>query len=223
MRRGSGVPHDNVGVSMPSCALFEAEAKSRVNAVVQELELRTSAEIVVVMRIKAGSYRQADYLWGAGLAFVALMVFLFHPAPFPIAPFPAVALVAFVVGATISAYFEPLQRLLVPRSKLVESARAAAIVDFYERGITRTRGRTGVLVFVSIFERSIVVVPDVGIDENALGEAYRSAKTKLGDVLLGSLETTPFEEALRTLGSVLADALPRAHDDENELSDEVVS
>ncbi len=208
---------------MSSRALFEVEAKSRVNAVVKELERATSAEIVVVMRVKAGSYRHVDYLWGAGLALVALLVFLFHPAPFPITPFPAVAFVAFVVGATVSAYFEPLQRMMVTRTALVASARRAALVDFYDRGITRTRGRSGVLVFVSIFERSVAVVPDVGIDEAALGEAYQAAKAKLGDVLLESLETTPFEEALRGFGSVLAAALPRAHDDQNELSDEVIS
>ncbi|MBI3201229.1 MAG: hypothetical protein HYZ29_06760 [Myxococcales bacterium] len=86
-----------------------------------------------------------------------------------------------------------------------------------ELGVSRTRDRTGLLVFVSMFERKVVVVPDVGIDRAELGEAL----AKLESVLSESPELPRLVAALDELASPLARVLPRADDDENELPDTV--
>ena len=57
--------------------------------------------------------------------------------------------------------------------------RTAARAAFVDQGISRTRGRTGILVFVSLFEREVEVVADVGVDPVLLGEDWTRAVAAL--------------------------------------------
>ena len=208
---------------MPHIPIFEPAAKERVAGVVAEIEATTSAEVVVRVRSRSGHYRHTDYLVGLSFGLCALLVFLFHPAPFPIRPFPIVFVFTVVVGTLLSAISPPLRRGLTRRELLDHNVRTAARAAFVDDGVSRTKGRTGILVYVSIFERRVELVHDVGVDAGELGEAYASARRTLENVLVASLDTAPFEAALRRLGPPLAIALPRAEDDVNELSDEVRS
>jgi len=102
------------------------------------------------------------------------------------------------------------------RANVARSARAA----FYDLGISRTSGRNGILVFVSTFERSCVVLPDIGIDVAALGPGWSEA-CELLDRAVRQGRLPDFFLALRSLGPVLGKTMPRAEDDVNELPDEV--
>ena len=90
-------------------------------------------------------------------------------------------------------------------------------------GVSRTRGRTGILVFVALFEREMEVVADVGIDEAALGLGadWRKALEELRSSLRPQPAFDRFAEKLRAIAAPLAIALRRAEDDVNELPDEV--
>ena len=53
-----------------SHARFDENARKALTACVKEIETRTDAELVLVIRARSDSYRHADYLFGALLAFV---------------------------------------------------------------------------------------------------------------------------------------------------------
>lgn len=177
------------------------------------------------MRLRdcSGHYRHTDYLVGLAFAMGSLLVFLFHPARFPLGPYPLVFALIFVAGALLSRSFPALRRALTSRALQLENVRTAARAAFVDDGVSRTRGRTGILVYVSVFERRVELVHDIGVDEAALGEAYTAARRALEGTLAESLEVGIFEDALRRLGPPLAAALPRADDDVNELADGVRS
>ena len=208
---------------MAAIQIFEPEAKGRVAGLVAAIEAGTSAEIVVRLSAHSGHYRHTDYLVGLAVAALALVVFLFHPAPFPIAPFPLFFGVAFAMGTLLSAWLPPLRRALTREALLADNVRLAARAAFVDDRVSVTRGRTGILVYVSVFERRVEIVHDVGVDEAALGEGYRRAREALETVLRSSLDADAFGAALARLGPPLAEALPRAVDDENELPDEARS
>jgi putative membrane protein len=88
-------------------------------------------------------------------------------------------------------------------------------------GVGRTRDRNGVLVFVSLFERRVGVVADVGIDPRAMGAAWTDAVGALEASLAAGADTERFLAALAALGPPLAAAMPHRDDDVNELPDEV--
>jgi putative membrane protein len=204
---------------MSARSFFEPDARTRVASAVAALERRTSAEVVVALRRASGHYVHTDYLVGCVLAMASLLVFLFHPHPFSIRVFPLEMTLFFALGSIVSANLAPLRRLLTSRRLMAESVRTAARAAFVDLGVARTRDRTGILVFVSMFERRVEIVADAGVDEAALGDAYREAQGKLA-ASLRRADMDAFLAALAALGPPLAAALPRAADDVNELADE---
>ncbi|HEU4536317.1 MAG TPA: hypothetical protein VFS00_19465 [Polyangiaceae bacterium] len=208
---------------MSGRTFFEAKARERVGEAVRAIELETSAEVVVALRPASGHYRHTDYLVGAIVALALLCVFLYHPEPFAYDFLPLELAAAFGLGALGSAYFGPLRRALTSRALRAASVRRAAREAFVDLGVSRTRARTGVLVYVSMFERRVEVVPDVGVDAGALEAAARQAQAALEGGPGRGPSFERFVAALRRFGPARAAALPREDDDVNELGDEVRS
>jgi putative membrane protein len=208
---------------MSAKTFFTPAAKASVTSTIKAIEGRTSAEIVVTLRDASGHYRHADYLAGLIVAFAGLCFFLYYPADFRVDFFPLETLALFALGAASSAFLPPLRRLLSARSLRERNVLGAARAAFVEQGISRTKRRTGILVFVSMLERRVELVADLGIDAEALGPAWKEAVARLADTLRGDPQIERFVEALGALAAPLEAALPRTDDDENELPDEVVS
>ena len=204
---------------MAAGGFFTDEAKRRVTTAIKEIESQTSAEIIVVVRRVSGRYRHADYLAGSIAAFTMLLAVLFHPKAVRVEAIPIDVALAFAAGAIFTAYFDPVRRLLAGARTMEEHVRTAAGAAFVERGVSRTRGRSGVLVYVGAFERRVEVVRDIGVDPSTAKDAWERAVRALGDSLREGGDLESFIGALGALGPALAPDLPRREDDENELPD----
>lgn len=203
--------------------LLDSKAKDEVTRAIRDLEAKTSAEVVVVVRAVSGHYRHTDGFVGFGLVIVVVCVFLFHPAPFDEHLLPFEVLLAFVLGGFASSNLPPLRRALTSRRLMEESVLCAARAAFVERGVSRTRGRTGLLIYVSVFEQKVELVGDVGLDFDALGDTFAAARRRIEESVEKTGGLPAFLVGLGELGEALGRSLPRAEDDENELADEVHS
>lgn len=194
---------------------FDAPFKQRVEAAIAEIEGQTSAEVVVAVRPVSGTYWHVTWAVGAVSAFLALCVFLYHPAEFEFTYLPLELAGAFVVGSLLSTSVKAIPRTLSTRRYQGSAVEQAASAAFTEYGVHKTRGRTGLLVFVSTFERRAVLRPDVGVPAAELAACAGE--------LDASVRQGPesFLASLRRLAPMLADKLPRAADDVNELADGV--
>ena len=200
---------------------FEESARKRVTAAIKEIEGQTSAEVVVAVRNASGSYRDVDYLFGFATSLVALGILLFHPYPFAIEGMPLEVIAAFALGASFCAKAHPLRRALTSRKRRHALCLETARAKFVELGISRTQGRNGILVVVSLFERRATLVSDVGIDAAKLGVEWGARVNALKASLEQGASVDRFLEALAALGPLLSAAMPRRPDDVNELPDEV--
>lgn len=113
-------------------------------------------------------------------------------------------------------------RVFVSR-KLRPDALAAARVRFAKLGMTQTRERNGVLLYVAPRSRTFAIVGDEGVHARC-GEAFwrevaqaMTAEFRKGDFTAGILL------GVQRAGSLLAEHFPRQGDDRNELPDTVVT
>jgi putative membrane protein len=113
-----------------------------------------------------------------------------------------------------------LRRALTPRGARRRAAERAAQQAFASLGIEKTRERTGVLVFVALFERTVVLLPDRGIPET-LGRGALASLEELLSTAVERRDLAAFLSALAKLGPACGAVLPRRADDENELCDDV--
>jgi putative membrane protein len=70
-----------------------------------------------------------------------------------------------VLGAVVVWLVPALRRLLAGPARMAERVHRRAEAAFLEEGVFDTRDRTGILLFVSLFEHRIEVLGDAGINK----------------------------------------------------------
>jgi putative membrane protein len=199
---------------------FSEDAKRASVEAVRSVEAQTSAELVVAVRKKSGHYGVLAYHFGAGLAGVVVLFLLLTPQAYSVEAIALEGLLAFVLGVGLAATFDTLLRALSRNSTLDSNVNTAARAAFFDLGISRTSGRNGILVYVSLFERRCAVLSDIGIDPRALEPGWQAAHGEL-EKSVKRRDLADFQRALQSLGPLLCSVHPRSEDDVNELPDEV--
>jgi putative membrane protein len=199
---------------------FSDEAKRAAAASVRNVEAQTSAEVVVAVRKSSGHYGVLAYHFGLGLAAAVVLYLLATPTVYSVGAIAIEGLLAFALGTLLAANLDTLRRALSRSATLGENTNSAARAAFFDLGISRTSGRNGLLVYVSLFERRCVVLTDIGIDAAQLEPGWLAAGGQL-EQAVKRRDLAAFRQALESLGPVLGRAHPRSEDDVNELPDEV--
>ena len=220
IRRSAGTNRLSSLGDLAETDFFREQAKQSVARAVRDVEALTAAELVVAVRRRSGDYGVAGYHFGFTLAAAVVLYLLFAPQVFTPGAIALDGVLAFLFGVLCARNVSPLLRLFVRDGKLQKNVGEAARVVFFDQGISRTSGRTGVLVFVSTFERCAVVLTDVGIDTAALGPAWQGACEALSSAVKRR-DLVAFEAACRSLGPILAAHVPSSKSDVNELPDEL--
>jgi len=197
------------------------DAKRALTEAVREVEASTSAELVVAVRSRSGSYLHADLIAGIVVGLAALAFLLFSHWPFGLVWFVIDPIVAGVLGGLIASRFPGLRRALTRPEVRRRLAETAARCLFLEKRVHGTAGRTGFLLYVSVLEREAVVVTDIGLEALAATESWQQAITAIEAGVRQGEDGIRIAERVRALASVCGPALPRAHDDVDELANEV--
>ncbi len=199
-------------------------ARTRLRAAVARVEGCSAAEIVVAVRPRSDRYTDVDLIVACIAAWKTLVFTLFADTVFDL---DAIALLVPLVGGLgffVSRLVAPLRRLLARASRMEAAVDRAAKACFVDKRVTFTRGRTGVLVYVSLFERRIALVADAGVDRAVAAEhrrAWEAATSELFSVARATRLRDPdaLARAIEGLSAPLELALPRATDDIDELPD----
>lgn len=199
---------------------FSADTRAGVVADVRAIEARSRAEVVVTVRAAADPYRDVDLLAGLVPALVVLLGYLYLPITFTDDLIGPAIVLAFTLGM-FAARLPAVRRACLARRRTAAAARTAARAAFVDLGVSDTRARTGLLVFVALLERRVEVVLDLGIARAPLPPSWPAALAALERSLARGPDVRTFRSALAALAEPLADALPRQPGDRNELPDEV--
>lgn len=105
--------------------------------------------------------------------------------------------------------------------KNVADAVAAAQAEFERLGMTRTRQRNGVLIFVAPSARKFAVIGDTAVHERCGAEFWRVLAAEMSGHFQRGEFTSGIQHGIAKAGELLAGHFPRQADDRNELSDQV--
>jgi putative membrane protein len=199
-------------------AKFDDAAREALTNCVKKLETSTDAELVLVVRARSGSYRHADYLFGALLAFAGLLFLLFSPFDFHQYWVAIDVALLFLLGIFVASRSNTLRRLLTSEKTREDAVRTSAAAMFYEAGIANTNAEMGLLIYLSILERRLELIADRGILKgvNALEwnqilfDLHQTGRKPEPQTLLAGLDN---------LGALLRNHLPATGENPNELPD----
>ncbi|WP_290539115.1 MULTISPECIES: TPM domain-containing protein [Alcanivorax] len=200
--------------------LLDKNAQETLSRTIGEQEKRTDAELVTVLARQADDYRYVTLLWAALLSLLVPVALLFLPVW--LTPFEAL-LLQWGVLLVLAVLFrlKPMQFRVVPRRLQRMRAAGLARQAFLEQGLHRTRGGTGLLIFVSEAEHYVEILADQGIARHVDDSEWQTivdafiARVKAGRVAEG------FQECVAACGDKLATHVP-ATEQKNELPNHLI-
>jgi putative membrane protein len=201
--------------------LFSSDAeRQRVAERVTLAEQRTAGEIVVVVARRSGDYGVERAAFSGGLTLLLALTGYFF-----LAMVPELWLLCLQAPLGFFAWWlsglSPVLRRLVPTAAQHAVVRARAQQLFMERGVTETRQRSGVLLYLSEGEHRVELLADRGIHERVGAEGWQ----RVVDQVVGSIReghaADGIAAAVDSIGQSLALHFPREADDVNELPDAV--
>ena len=205
-------------ISNVSRIKFDQAAGEALAQAVRDIEKDTDAEIVMVVRGRSGTYRHADYLCGAIVAFVGLIFVLFSPFEFHTYWVPIDVVALFIAGAFVSSRTDAVRRALTSKDARAKAARTGAAAMFYEAGIANTSAENGLLIYLSLLERRLEVIADRGILKAVPALKWNNSVFALKQIARRP-EPENLIKAVRDLGCLLAEHMPATGENPNELTD----
>jgi len=199
-------------------AKFDDASQVALTECVKKIEATTDAELILIVRARSTSYRHADYLCGAILAFAGLLFLLFSPFDFHQYWVAIDVALLFIIGAIASRYSNWLRRLLTSEKFRREAVRKSAAAMFYEAGVANTNAELGLIVYLSILERRLEIIADRGILKGVNALEWNQIVAELHQSG-GKPEPQSLLDGMEKLGCLLTKHCPATGENPNELPD----
>jgi putative membrane protein len=148
--------------------------------------------------------------WNAAFTRGALMLILFAALTF-----------VFLLARFGLAYM-PLRMALTPASTKTRRVHRRAIELFRTGCELKTRGRTGILLYVSLLEHRAEIVADAAIHSRVDPDVWGEAMAALVEEVRAGRSGAGMAAAVERIGAVLAEILPKTLDNPNELPDRLI-
>lgn len=202
-------------------SLLSSADEAAIEQRIGEIEQKTAGELLVVTAARSSGYDRARAQASALVTFaLAVLTYLFVPHV------PGVwvlcAQAPLFVGLYWLAAAPVLTRALVADGVQRQKVAARARQLFVEHGITETRDRSGVLVYLSEAEHRIEILADRGVHQRVGAEGWQRLVEGVVSAIHQGQAGKGVLAAIDTIGGVLVEHFPRRADDVNELSDAVV-
>ncbi|MBS1983610.1 MAG: hypothetical protein JST16_05505 [Bdellovibrionales bacterium] len=189
---------------------------------ITEYEKLCSVEFVPVIVRRSGLYQSFRAICALMAMVLVLVVPLAFPLMLPLSPsvlvwaVPAVGLALFSLLG-----WEPALAWLLPMALKRRHVEEAAEHYFLFEEVFATRQRTGVLIFISVLERSVFVLADKGLTERIPAEKWAELGTRLAADFRRQSAGATFLEALDAIVAQVKDHFPPEAAHPNELSNVV--
>jgi putative membrane protein len=196
------------------------EDQAAISEAIARAERKTRGEIVVVAAIASDGYRSFAVLWAALFA-LAVPLPLIFATKWPVQYIYLLQLAAFLVCLVLFQW-QRLRFALVPRAVKRARAHQRAVEQFLAQNMHTTKGRTGVLIYVSFAERFAEVIADEGIYRKVPPATWEDVVGELTNHLARATTSEGFIRAIERSGKILAKHFPPGRVDENELPNHLI-
>jgi len=204
------------------------DERARVDTAVKEAEKLSAGEIVVMIISASYQYPLAIVIGAA--AFALPLALIFTPLTgawlwiggqnmWLFLGFLTVFFILFHEAIKRSPW---LKRFFISRSEIDDEVEEAAITNFFDQDLYRTRDETGVLVLISVFERRVWILADRGINANVPAGQWDEIVKMITDGIKQKRAADAICAAVEKIGALLTDHFPIKPDDTDELKNLIV-
>lgn len=220
--------------------LLTDQDRQAVTDAVTAAELTTNGEIVTVVAGRSDPYHDVALHWAVLAMLLVLALLAWQPWPaewlhtrfvdswaqvVPARWYLTIALVlmaATFLVVRVALALDALRLFLTPGATKNRRVHRRALALFRTAAEKRTRGSTGVLVYLSLAEHRAEIIADEAIHSRVTADVWGAAMAALIGGVKRDKAGEGMAEAVRQIGLVLAEHFPRSDDDVNELPDRLI-
>ena len=214
--------------------IFDSARQTEITQRVEQLEQKTSAEIVCAVANESGRYDRAESIIGLLCAFILLVSIhalsawwvpagdWTHSGLSMVLQIP-ILVVGFVLGSILASYWFGFRRFFTRETEMAEEVDRAACLIFTRSSIGETDTRCGLLIYLSLFEHKVVLLADQAVREVLSDQRIQElCDLAVSEIKAGRISRV-FETLMDALEPELSKHLPADRElNPNELSDHVL-
>ena len=199
---------------------FTPDEHAVIAGAISRAEKNTSGEVVVVVARASSGYGYFSLMCVALLALAVPLPFI-HLTKWPVEYIYVAQLLVFAAGALL-VQWERLRIAITPKSLKRARAHQRAVEQFLVQNLHTTKGRTGVLIYVSAAERYAEVIADDGIYWKVTPQVWDEVIAELTASIGQGNRTQGFVAAIENCGKILAEHFPPSGGDHDELPNHLI-
>ena len=209
-------------MSDPAEKFLTPAERLQIEARIAEAEKRTSGEIVVKVVSSSYHYPLASMLGSSLLSILLGIAVALIVKNESMWVFLTAFSILFILLHELFKRLHLLRRLFVTASDMKEEVEEAAIHSFYRRNINNTVDHTGILIYISLFERKVRVVADRGINERVAQDVWQEIVSTIISGIRSKAQAQAIGKAVDRCADILSTHFPLKQGDRNELPNEVI-
>ncbi|HCX73633.1 MAG TPA: hypothetical protein DHM37_07940 [Candidatus Cloacimonas sp.] len=214
---------------------FSEKEKNQISSAVKKAEANTSGEIATAFIKESYDYAIYELLFAVIIGFIYFTVMMFFSGYidttlqnmfwdyninyllifYGFSTFLVIALAYFIANISL------IDRLIVPAKIKQQKVEERAMQHFMQSGVSYTRDRTGILIFISYLEKRVILLADSAINEKIEQHEWQ----KIVDHIVAGIKedklTQNLVDAINDCGNLLQKYFPIKKDDTNELDNNI--
>ncbi len=200
-----------------------------ISTAIKEAEKKTGGELVLRIEKKSDDYSEAYWKSGAFILFLYLFaeatagVFRIN-IPLSSGLFAVLTgtAVSFVAGILAAIIIPPFRRLIIGKEAMKYYTDLKAHEAFLHEEVFNTKFRTGIMIFLSLFEKTAVILGDSGINAKVKKEEWQTIASSITSGIKKNRKADAIARSIKMCGDLLEKSgVKRQADDRDELSNDV--
>lgn len=201
--------------------LTKDEQETLINCV-KGVEKQTSGEIVPVIASASYDYPRATHLGSLILGLLTAMGIAYATGHEDMWTFIILLLACYIGFNWLLTLVPALKKPFISKREMREEVEEAATTAFYLNGLHRTRDLTGIIIYVSVYERSVQVLADKGINDKVDPAVWNEVVTMVTKGIKAGKPGQALCLGVDRCGELITKHFPIKHDDTDELPNLII-
>ncbi len=204
------------------------DERKKIKQAVEKAELKTSGEIVPFLTEQSDSYEEAPWKGGyfTGTLALGFLLSLDISDMLPVALTGIYAGLGFfvfaILGYLLTMFIPPVKKYFAGASIINRRVEQRAYAAFIQEEVFLTRERTGILLYISLFEHKVFVLGDSGINSKVKSDDWNGIVDTIVSHMKNGEPVDGIIRAIEQCGELLEKAgVAIRKDDQDELSNEL--
>ena len=200
---------------------FNEDFRTKLYETIELIENNSLVEMVVIIKEHSGKYRDIPVWAGLIFSFLLYTFFMFSHIAFDVYMIYGMTVLSFffIYGlVSISHFTVPF---LIKKKRKLRNVEISARAIFQKGGIRFTQERIGVLIYVSLLEKQVFILPDRGAEKAIPVDEWKEMKQDFQQIFNASDIPGALIDTMKKWQPVFAKHIPPIENDINELPDDL--